>query len=96
MRPDEPVQDFPALGKGIKGSDLIGSHEAAIALNVGRKDSSNGASLQSALPRVAPVPAVSLGGSLIRPSWRGQSRFGEVALSVDRIGAFLVFASQLR
>ena len=44
MRPpwrrNQPVQDFPARGEGIECSDLIGSHEAAIALDVSRKDSS--------------------------------------------------------
>jgi hypothetical protein len=35
----QPVQDLPACGEGIKGSDLIGSHEAAVALYVSRKDS---------------------------------------------------------
>ena len=40
MGRNQPVQDFPARGKGIEGSDLIGPHEAAIALNVSRKDSS--------------------------------------------------------
>ena len=38
MGGDQPVQDFPARCKGIKGSDLIGSHEAAIALNISRED----------------------------------------------------------
>jgi hypothetical protein len=37
------VEDFPAHREGIEGSDLIGSHEAAIALNVSRKDSSQAA-----------------------------------------------------
>ena len=37
--PNQPVQDFPACGEGIKGSDLIGPHEAAIALHVSREDS---------------------------------------------------------
>ena len=36
----QPVQDFPACGECIKGSDLISPHEAAIALNVSREDSS--------------------------------------------------------
>jgi hypothetical protein len=35
--PNKPVQDFTARGKGIESGDLIGSHEAAIALNVGCK-----------------------------------------------------------
>jgi hypothetical protein len=39
MRRNQPVQDFPARGEGVKGSDFIGTHEAAIALNVSRKDS---------------------------------------------------------
>ena len=34
MRRNQPVQDFPARGKGINGSDLVGSHEAAVALHV--------------------------------------------------------------
>ena len=32
------VQDFPARCEGIKGSDLIGPHEATIALDVCRED----------------------------------------------------------
>jgi hypothetical protein len=40
MRGNQAVQDFPARGKGIEGGDLIGTHEAAIALNISRKDSS--------------------------------------------------------
>jgi hypothetical protein len=43
MRCNQPVQDFPARRKGIEGSDLIGSHEAAVALNVSRKDGSQAA-----------------------------------------------------
>jgi hypothetical protein len=43
MRRNQPVEDFPARGKGIQGSDLIGSHEAAIALDVSRKYSSQSA-----------------------------------------------------
>jgi hypothetical protein len=39
MGRDQPVQDFPARGKRIEGRDLIGSHEAAIAFDVSRKDS---------------------------------------------------------
>ena len=39
MGADGEHQDFPACGEGIKGSDLIGSHEAAIALHIGCKDS---------------------------------------------------------
>jgi hypothetical protein len=37
---NQPVQDFAARGKGIEGRNLIDPHEAAIALNVSRKDSS--------------------------------------------------------
>jgi hypothetical protein len=40
---NQPVQDFPACRESFEGSDLIGSHEAAIALNVGSKDSSQSA-----------------------------------------------------
>ena len=40
---NQPVQDFPARGEGFEGGDLIGSHEAAIALHVSRKDSSQSA-----------------------------------------------------
>jgi hypothetical protein len=40
MGRNHSVQDFPARGKGIEGSDLIGSHEAAVALDVSCKDSS--------------------------------------------------------
>jgi hypothetical protein len=36
---NQPVQDFPARGEGIEGGDLIGPHEAAVALYVSRKDS---------------------------------------------------------
>jgi hypothetical protein len=35
MGRNQPVQDFAARGKPIEGRDLIGSHEAAVALNVG-------------------------------------------------------------
>ena len=38
MRRNQSIQDFSARGEGIKGSDLIGTHEAAIALYVCRKD----------------------------------------------------------
>jgi hypothetical protein len=38
MRRVQPVQDFPARGKGIQCSNLVGPHEAAIALNVSCKN----------------------------------------------------------
>jgi hypothetical protein len=40
MGRNQPVQDFAARGKRIEGRDLIGSHEAVIAFDVSRKDSS--------------------------------------------------------
>ena len=43
MRRNLPVEDFPARRKSVQGSDLIGSHEAAIALNVSRENSSQSA-----------------------------------------------------
>jgi len=39
MARNQPVEYFPARSKGIEGSDLIGSHEAAIALDISGKDS---------------------------------------------------------
>jgi hypothetical protein len=39
MGRDQPIQNFTARRKRIEGRDLIGPHEAAIALDVGRKDS---------------------------------------------------------
>jgi hypothetical protein len=35
----ESIQDFPARGEGVEGSDLIGPHEAAVPFDVSRKDS---------------------------------------------------------
>jgi len=40
VRPNEPIQNFPARGKGIEGADLIGPHEAAIALHISRENCS--------------------------------------------------------
>jgi hypothetical protein len=40
IRRYQGVQDFPARREGIEGGDLIGLHEAAIALHISRKDSS--------------------------------------------------------
>jgi hypothetical protein len=40
VRCNQAIQDFPARSEGIKGSDLVGPHEATVALNVSRKDSS--------------------------------------------------------
>src|SRR5712672_1210015 len=36
---NQPIQDFAARSEGIKGSDLIGSHEPAVALDISCKDS---------------------------------------------------------
>jgi hypothetical protein len=40
MGRNQSIQDFPARSEGIEGSDLIASHEAAVALDVSCKDSS--------------------------------------------------------
>ena len=39
VRSNQAVQDFPACRESFEGSDLIGTHEATIALYVSRKDS---------------------------------------------------------
>ena len=41
MRPrglNQPVQDFPARAEAIERGNLIGTHEAAVALHVSRED----------------------------------------------------------
>ena len=43
IRRYQAVQDFPARRKRLEGGDLIGSHEAAIALHISREDSSQSA-----------------------------------------------------
>jgi hypothetical protein len=40
MRRNQPIQDFTARSEGIEGCDLIGPHEAAVALHVSCKNSS--------------------------------------------------------
>ena len=39
MARNQLVQDFPTRGEGFEGGNLIGPHEAAIALHVSGKDS---------------------------------------------------------
>ena len=34
MVPNEPIEDRPALGEPLERADLIGAHEAAIALHI--------------------------------------------------------------
>ena len=36
--PNEPIEDRPALGEPPERADLIGAHEAAIALHICRED----------------------------------------------------------
>jgi len=40
MGRNQAVQDFSVGAEALENGDFVGSHEAAIALNVSRKDSS--------------------------------------------------------
>ena len=68
MGRNEPVQDFPTCREGIQGSNLIGPHEAAIALHVSRKDSGQPALPFNGLGQGHPGACGFRGVILIRPS----------------------------
>jgi hypothetical protein len=65
MGRNQPIQDFASRGEGMEGSHLIGSHEAAIAFNVSRKDSSQTALRFDGLSQANPGAYGFRGGILI-------------------------------
>jgi hypothetical protein len=93
--PNKPVQDFPALRESIEGRDLIGSHEAAIAFDVSRKNSSQPALRFNGLGQGKPQCLRFPWGILILRSKLGQLRQAAVAHCSNAALVFLGIARQL-
>jgi len=61
MRSDQAVKDGPPLGQIPHGSDLVGSHQAAVSLDVGSENRDQLALCINYFRQIAPLkPIVSL------------------------------------